>query len=349
MKRIAILLLISITFASCDNDSKDLRKDISVPVSVSGIVPSSLEEYISTTGTVNPLKEAILKSEISGSYKLLNNPATGKLFVLGDYVKTGDAIIQIEDREYENNIKITSLELHLEISKQIFEKQELLYQKGGVTLSELKNSEIEYINSKYSYEDALIRLSKMKIAAPFSGIIVELPYTTTGTKIDAGSTMVKLMDYSSLFLELNLAVKNIELINVGQKVRIMNYTIPDDTLVGVVSQLSPVIDPQSRSFKVVVSIRNMELLLRSGMFAKAEIIVASKDSIIVISKSIILSKQRGNTVFVIDKGLAQERIVTLGLEIPEFVEVISGLEPNEKLVTRGYETLRNRSKVKVVK
>ena len=349
MKQIAIILLMTIILASCDDEIKDLNKDISVPVTVLEIEPGSLEEYISTTGTVKPLKEVTLKSEISGKYKLMKNRSTGKPYTLGDYVKSGTEIIQFEDDEYENNIKISSLELHLEISKQIFDKQKSLFKKGGVTLSELKNSEIDYINSKYSYEDALIKLRKMNIVTPFSGIIVELPYFTQGTKTDAGTTMAKLMDYSSLLMDLNLAVKNIDLIEVGQHIRIMNYTIPDDTLAGIISQLSPAIDPQSRSFKAVVSINNSDLLLRPGMFAKGEIIVASKDSIIVIPKNIILSKQRGNTVFVVDKGLAQERIITFGLENPEYVEVISGLEVKEKLVTKGFETLRNRSKVKVLK
>lgn len=349
MKQLAFILLISIALASCDDEIKDLNKEISIPVSVLELVPGSLEEYISTTGTVNPLKEVILKSKIGGNYKLLKNPKTRKLFVLGDYVVAGTEIIQLDDDEYENNIKILSLELHLEISKQIFDKQKSLYKKGGVTLSELKNSEIEYINSKYSYEDALIRLRKMKIVAPFSGVIVELPYITSGTRIEAGATMLKIMDYRSLLMDLNLAVRSIDVVNVGQKVRIMNYTIPDDTLIGIISQLSPAINPQSRSFKAVVSINNSELLLRPGMFAKGEIIVASKDSIIVIPKDIILSKQRGNTVFVIDKGLAHERIITFGLENPDYVEVISGLEPKERLVTKGFETLRNKSKVKVVK
>jgi len=85
------------------------------------------------------------------------------------------------------------------------------------------------------------------------------------------------------------------------------------------------------------------------MFAKGEIIVASLDSAIVIPKDIILSKQRGNTVFVINKGLAQERIISFGLENPEEVQIISGLEKNDRLVIKGFETLRNRSKVKVVK
>ena len=327
----------------------ELNKDISVPVSVIEVKPKSIEKYFTETGTVNPVKEVSLKSEISGKYKLRINAVTGKVYALGDYVKKGNEIILLEDEEYENNIKITSLELHLDITKQVFDKQKSLYEKGGVTLSELKNAEIEFINSKYSFEEALIRLQKMKIIAPFSGVIVDMPYFTQGIKVDANTFLVKLMDYRKLIMELNLAGKNINVVEVGQIIRIMNYTIPDDTLSGKITQLSPAIDPETRSFKVIVNINNPDLLLRPGMFVKGEIIVASLDSAIVIPKEIILSKQRGNTVFVIKKGLAEERIINFGLENPDEVQVISGLDKNDRLVIKGYETLRNHSKVKVVK
>lgn len=349
MKKILAIITIVAVLAACNDDSKELNKDISIPISVTEIVPGSIQEYISTTGTVNPIKEVTMLNEISGTYKLLINPVTKKPFVLGDYVKKGTKIISITDKEYENNIKINSLELQLEISKQVYQKQQSLYKKGGVTLSELKNSEIEYVNSQYSYDDALLKIAKTTIKAPFSGIIVELPYITPETKIETGKTMFNLMDYSSLMIDLNLAVKNIDKIKTGQTVRIMNYTLPDDTLTGIITQISPAIDPQSRSFSTVVEIDNSDLALKPGMFSKAEIIIAAKDSVVVIPKNIILSKQRGNTVFVVDKGFAQERIITFGLENPEFVEVVSGIEPKEKLVTTGYETLRNKSKVKIVK
>ena len=344
-----MLIIIASVLMACNENAPDLNKDISVLVSVMVVKPKSIEKYFSTTGTVTPVKDVSLKSEISGNYKLKTNPSTGKPYALGDYVKKGDEIIFLEDKEYENNIKLSSLELRQEISKQVFEKQKSLYEKGGVTLSELKNAEIEYINSEYSYEEALIRLQKMKITTPISGVIVELPYFTPETKVEANTLLVRLMEYSKLYMELNLAEKNINVVKVGQNIRIMNYTIPDDTLSGKITQLSPAIDPETRSFKAIVNINNSELLLRPGMFAKGEIIVASLDSAIVIPKDIILSKQRGNTVFVINKGLAEERIINFGLENPDEVQVISGLEKNDRLVIKGFETLRNRTKVKVVK
>jgi RND family efflux transporter MFP subunit len=349
MKRFITFLIAVAIIASCKNEEKELNKDISVPVSVVDLKLQSIEKYIETTGTVNPDKEVSQKSEMSGNYMLATNPSTGRKYSLGDYVKQGDVIIRLEDKEYENNIKIKSLELQLEISKQVFEKQQSLYDKGGVTLSELKNAEINYINAKYAYEDATLRLAKMNIKAPFSGVIVDLPYYTPSTKVDANSLMFKLMDYSRLFMEINLAEKDLAYVKSGQKVKITNYALPEDTLEGSITQISPAIDADTRSFKAVINIANTELLMRPGMFAKGEIVVASADSTIVIPKNVVLSKQRGNTVFVVDKGLAQERVVVFGLENPEEVQIVSGLEKNERLVIKGFETLRNRSKVKVIK
>ena len=349
MKRFAFLLLGTALFASCDDNKADLNKDIAVQVSVQEIVPKSIEKYISTTGTVEPIKTVDLKSEVAGKYHLLNNPRTGRKFQLGDYVQEGTEVIQLEDKEYENNIKIKSLELRLEISQQTFEKQQSLYKKGGVTLSELKNAEIELINAKYSYEDALFRLEKLKVKAPFSGIITNLNYYTENTRIEAASPVLSMMDYSKLHMEINLAEKNIAMIKTGQAVNIVNYTIPGDTLNGVLAQLSPAIDAETRSFKAVVNVDNSKLLLRPGMFAKGEIVVAHSDSALVIPKNVILNKQKGNVVFVVHKGLAEERVIEFGLENPDEVQVISGLEKKDRLVVKGFETLRNRSKIKIVK
>ncbi|MDF1547260.1 MAG: efflux RND transporter periplasmic adaptor subunit [Bacteroidales bacterium] len=349
MKKVLILLLISLYIASCTDNEEDLNKDISVPVTVSEVKLRSIEKYINTTGTVYPLKEVSLKSEISGKYRLLKNPNTGKPFALGDKIVEGTTIILLENKEFENNLKINSLELRLEISQQTYDKQKSLYDKGGVTLSELKNAEIEYVNSKYAYQDAIIGMKKLSIKAPFSGVIVELPYYTYNTKVEANSSMMKMMDYSQLQMEVKLAEKNFTMLKKNQKVRIMNYTVADDTLQGTISQISPAIDPETRSFSAIISINNSEMKLHPGMFAKGEIVVSSVDSTIVIPKDIILSKQRGNTVFVVNKGLAEERIVTFGIENPDEVQITSGLDKNDRVVIKGFETLRNRSKIKELK
>ncbi|MCD4692599.1 MAG: efflux RND transporter periplasmic adaptor subunit, partial [Calditrichales bacterium] len=299
---IIFFLITFVILISCSDDQSDTGTEISVPVSVEEIKLKPIEEFITATGTVNASKEAILKSETSGFYRLAINPKTKRTFALGDLVKKDSVIIYLDNPELENTTKIESQKLNLEISKQEFEKQKSLYEKGGVTFRELKNAEKTSMDAQYNYDNALIQLDKLKITAPFNGVIVDLPYYTRGTKVDAGLRMTQVMNYSKLYMEVNLPGKSMADIKVNQTVRVMNYTMPDDTLFGKITQVSPALDPDTRSFKSSIVINNSDLLLRPGMFSKAEIIVASKDSAVVIPKDIILSKRRGKTVFIVEKG-----------------------------------------------
>jgi membrane fusion protein, multidrug efflux system len=333
----------------CKNQQTDAETEVAVPVSVLDIRPSSIEEFIETNGTVYPTREVELKSEMSGKYMLQNNPRTGRPWSLGDRVSTGDVIVKFEDAEYVNGIQIDSKKLNLDVSENEYDKQKSLLDKGGATIRELKTSEASLINARYTYTAAEIQMAKLLVKAPFDGVIVDLPFYTSGNKLTSGQSLVKIMDYRKLYMEFQLPEKDLRHISVNQKVRVLNYALPDDTLYGMISQLSPAISPDTRNFKGSLTIMNDNLKLRPGSYIKAEIITQKKDSTIVIPKSIIVSRQRGKTVFIIDQNAAMERVITTGLENPDSVEIIKGLQMNERVVIEGFETLGNRSKVKIVR
>ncbi|MDZ7263226.1 MAG: efflux RND transporter periplasmic adaptor subunit [candidate division KSB1 bacterium] len=349
MKERIIFLIGVLLLMNCGGPETGSDSEIAVPVTVEEITLKPIEEFYTTTGTVNAIKNVTLKSETSGLYRLATNPKTNQPFKLGDMVARGQVIIYLDNPELENNAAIDSKKLNLEISKQEYEKQQSLYDKGGVTLRELKAAEKAYIDAKYAYENVLLQLSKLKITAPFDGIIVDLPYYTPGTKVEANQTMAALMDYRNLYMEISLPEKQLSQIAINSPVRVMNYALAKDTLRGKISQASPALNPDTRSFKALVNIDNANLILRPGMFVKAEIVVARKDSAIVIPKDIILDKRQGKTVYIVEKGAAQERTISTGLENPTEVEVVEGLNKNERLVVKGFETLRNRSKVKIIR
>lgn len=349
MKKGIVLLIGVLLLMNCSGPETGGDSEIAVPVTVEEITLKPIEEFYATTGTVSAIKNVTLKSETSGLYRLATNPKTNQPFKLGDMVARGQVIIYLDNPELENTAAIDSKKLNLEISKQEYEKQQSLYDKGGVTLRELKAAEKAYIDAKYAYENVLLQLSKLKITAPFDGFIVDLPYYTPGTKVEANQTMAAVMDYRNLYLEISLPEKQLNQIAINSPVRVMNYALALDTLHGKISQASPALNPDTRSFKALVNIDNANLILRPGMFVKAEIVVARKDSAIVIPKDIILDKRQGKTVYIVEKGAAQERTITTGLENPTEIEVIEGLNKNERLVVKGFETLRNRSKVKIIR
>ena len=349
MNRYLLVICIGLLMIGCQSSDFGDDLEISIPVSVAEVKIGPIEEFITTTTTVYAIKNTILSSEIEGSYRLSINPRTKKTFGIGDKIHQNEIIIYLENPEFENNIKIETQKLNLDISKSEYEKQQSLYEKGGVTLRELKNSEITYIDADYVYKNSLIQLQKMKVKAPFSGVIVDLPYYTPGTKVTVNQKMVELMDFSKLYAEVYFPAKELNRIKIGQPLRITHYSLSNDTLWGEVSQVAPTLNPDTRSFEAAILVDNEKHLLRPGMFVKVETIVDRKDSVIVIPREIILSKRRGKTVFVVDKGAAFERVISGGLENANQVEVLEGLKEGDRLVIKGFETLRNRSKVKIVR
>ena len=348
MKKIIILFTLLTSFAACRNRDQNLTADVEIPVTVEELSLRSIEEYVNTTGTAFPRGEIELKSKIPAAYYLEKNPQTGRLWQLGDRVKAGALIARLEDEEYVNSVQMETNQLNMELMETELRKQESLYEKGGVTLKELKTAGINYENAKTTVTNSRLQLQKTRVVAPIDGVIVDLPYYTQGTEIATGLTIAKIMDYKTMYMDVQLPEKYITVIKPGQKVKLTNYTIPEDTITGVITQLSPAINSDTRTFKGTVNIENNDYLLRPGMFVKADIVTQRKDSVIVIPKNIILSRQRGKTVFVVDRGVAVERIVETGLENITEVEITRGLGKNERVVTSGFETLSNRSKVKII-
>lgn len=341
-------LLVLIALASCNSEDSNIKTEIKIPVSVTSIKPQSISRFIETTGTVYSFKEGALKSELGGVYQLQRNPATGRPFALGDAVKAGQTIIRLEDREFENNLQVEGKRLNLELADNNLKKQQSLYDKGGVTQTELKNAAISYVNAKYAFENAEIQQTKMSVRAPFDGVIVELPYHTDGVKIDQGQALLKIMQYDKLLMDLKLPEKHLPEVTMNQTVQIANYNMAKDTIYGKISQISPVVNADTRTFQSVLQIDNAKRLLRPGMFIKAFILSEKRDNTIVIPKQTVISRQDGKVVFTVENGIASEKKITTGLENTDVIEVTSGLKVNDRLVISGFETLRNKSKVSII-
>jgi RND family efflux transporter MFP subunit len=137
-------------------------------------------------------------------------------------------------------------------------------------------------------------------------------------------------------------------IKLGQEVLITNYTMPKDTLKAQINELAPVVNMETRTFKGKVLINNPDYKLRPGMFVKADIEIERRDSVFVIPKDIIVSGTRGKTIYVVMGGNSQARIIKTGLENEKFVEVTDGLRRQDRVVIKGFETLRDRARVKVI-
>ena len=336
-----------IFFSGCNNQPQVSQGDIATPVSVIELKKGSISRLINTTGTAHPMNGVELNSLMSGNYTLQVNPRTGRPFRLGDRLEKGQLIIQLDDKEFENSIAIDAKELNLEIALQEQSKQVELYEKGGVTLLELRNTEVKVTNARLDVENARLNLAKREIKAPFDGYIVNLPHYTENVRIEQGKSMVGIMEYRRMYMDINLPESAIGYVRADQTAHITHYTLPNDTLRGVISELSPAISAETRTFRGKLLIQNDQLLLRPGMFVKADIIVDRADSAIIIPKEVVISNRQRKYVFIVERNTAILRDIVTGLEDENNIEVIEGLQENDNLVIRGFETLQENSRVRV--
>ncbi|MDE7074660.1 MAG: efflux RND transporter periplasmic adaptor subunit [Odoribacter sp.] len=334
---------------ACNGNKSTSTTETSTPVWVEEVQARNIEEYITTTGTAKAAKTIDLKSETNGFYHLRQNPRTGRPYQLGDIVEAGAVIIRLDNKEYENNVQLESKKLQIQITEKEWEGQKILFEKGGATEKDVSNAENSYINAKLALENAYITLEKMNVKAPFKGVIVSLPYYTPGVEVASGADMAGIMDYSKMYVETQFPENTLPHLKVGQKVHITNYNIKSDTLRGRLSQLSPAINEETRTFAGYIEIDNPDLKLRPGMFAKADVITVRKDSVLSIPKEIIKNRRGGKVVYTVDRSMAEEKVIRTGISDDKYVEVEKGLDAGEKVVIKGHEWLRNRSKVKVMK
>lgn len=349
-KHIYLLVFASLTFFACDEpEGESPQIDIAAPVSVIQVKTDDLSQYTIATGNAMANKEMEMTAKLGGEFVLKNHPKYNRPYKLGDRVKAGQPFMEVKDKEYVNAISLESKKMNLDLAEKTLKKQQSVFEKGGVTERELQNAELQVTTAKNDLENAEIRLEKMAMDIPISGVIVDFPHYTPNSVIQQGAPLGKIMDYSRMYIDVNLPENTINEIKIGQGVQITNYSVPDDTLSGKITEISPAIDVSTRTYLAKVRFSNPKLLIRPGMFVKTLIKVKQKKDILTIPKEIIISDQKGKRVFVVEENTAFERIIETGIENEDMIEVISGLEANERLVVKGFETLRDKSKVKVLK
>lgn len=352
MKNFFLILLpvmFLLSLSGCQEERMGAVTESTIPVRVETLQMKSIREYITATGTAFAAKEVILTLEQNGHYHLQTNPLTGRPFAMGDTISSGETLVIFTNPEYVNSIAIDSKKLNFESSEREYEKQKAIYEKGGITLSELTSAEQSLIDSRYSYENAKLALDKLEIKAPFSGKIVDLTHYTQNQWLATGAIVATVMDYSTLFSDVTLPGKEMNRVSRNQQAIVTNFSSAVNTLDARIDQISPALDPESRMFKLRLKIPNPDLSFKPGMFIKADIIVNEKESALVIPKDIILERRGRKTVFVVERGFAMERRLETGMENPDEIEVLEGLRENDSLVIEGFETLRNQSRVNVLK
>jgi membrane fusion protein (multidrug efflux system) len=338
-----VLILASLLFlqaCSGDNESGETTEDELpvIPVEVSDVSRGNISAYYSNTATLDAEQEATVVSKVRGIIE--------ELYVEeGDRVEAGQVIAKIEDEQY--RIEADRAKANLDRLYSEFQRNRELFDKELISAEVYQNSQYEYESQKATYELAMLNLENTSVRAPISGVISRR-FVKKGNMIATDQQMYRVTDFSPLQAILHIPEHEMSKISGDQHVELQVDAIPGEIFLGRVERTSPVVDPETGTFKTTIYVSETRNRLRPGMFARVKIVYDTRENARMIPKSAVISEDLAQSVYVIRDSLAFKKNIRTGYTNGSNVEVIDGLDDGEIVVTIGQTSLQDSSKVNVI-
>ena len=201
--------------------------------------------------------------------------------------------------------------------------------------------------AKAHYDSAAVQVSYGQIRSPISGVIADRSIYP-GEIAASGTPLVSIVDISQVVARTNVPVKEATAIAVGRPARI---TGPDGDLAGKVTVVSPSVDTNTTTVEVWVQIPNPGEKLKPGGTVRVSIIAETIQNTIVVPTSALLnSDEGGQKVMVITSdSVAHERRIVAGVRQGMRVQILTGLQDGDQVVTSGGLGLEDKAKVAIQK
>ena len=330
-----------------------------VPVTVVPAALGTLDEAVEVVGTLVPKFSADVKSEVTAT-------VTDVYVTEWVPVKKGDRLARFDTSEIEASIlALKAVEAQSRVAesraRREYERAQQLKAYGLITpqnfddaKSAVEAAEAATLAAIAQTTAAQTRLRKSLIHAPMNGVVA-FRGVNVGDRVEnmGGETpLFRIVD--NRLLDLTVAVPSTRLADVklGQVIEFSTDALPGRAFTGKVMFINPAIDEASRSARVIAEVVNRDGALKGGAFVKGRIAVASRASVLQVPREALLNwniEQHSAEVFVVKGEQADRRTVTTGVSNGPVVEIVSGVQAGEHVVTRGGFAIRPGDRIAVTK
>lgn len=336
---IALLVVIKLVFLKPENSNNMAAGPPKAQtVIVTGFIanPITIENKISASGTVMANEEVELRPETSG--KLIS-----VLFREGTSVKKGELLIKINDADLQAQLK--KLNLQYKLAKEKETRLKALLDIKGLSQEEydIAANELQTLEADMDFTKA--QIAKTEIRAPFDGKI-GLKSVSEGSFVNNSNVIATIQQTDLLKIDFSIPEKYASVVTIGDTV-LFSVTGINENLYARVSAIEPKIDAQTRNINIRAAYTNMNGRVFPGAFAKVGLIASKKQSSFMIPSEAVIPEMKGNKIFVCKNGKAMPVKVETGIRSESKIEIVTGLNPGDTVITTGIMSLRPEMNVKV--
>jgi membrane fusion protein (multidrug efflux system) len=260
-------------------------------------------------------------------------------------VKKGALLATLDASEV--RAQLASVQAQAKLDAQRLERAEDLHQKKFISEQALDEARSNRARSAASQQEIEAKLAKTQIRAPFSGV-AGLRQVSRGAYVAAGTDIARLEKIDQLKLDFRVPEVFLARLKPGQPVKVQVDAYAKETFEGSIYALEPAVDEATRTVLARARIANPELRLRPGMFARVQLQLAVREKAIWIPEQAIVPKGQDSFVFRVADGKVEMLKVQTGTRKVGEVEIRSGLNAGDLVVTEGTQRIGPGSAVNVV-
>lgn len=308
-------------------------------VETAPVALGTIAREVTVSGTVEPIRTVAVNAQMAGA--LLDVGVEE-----GSPVRQGQVLARIDAREIAAQVR--SAQASYDVAQAALERAEQLRQRQVITAAEYERDQAARDAARAQLDGLRTRQGYSVVRAPASGVVT-VKSVESGDVVGAQTKLFEIADVSTMVVPVRVSELDVVKLSPGDRVRVELDALPGQTLDGRIRRVFPSADPATRLVPVEVALQGEGARsARPGFLARVSLALGQNQNVKLVPQSAIVQSAGETSVFVVKDGKAERRPVETGLTSEGKVEVLSGLEPGEAVVTLGNNNVRDGAEVRVV-
>jgi len=333
------LLISACAQEGAEPDTTEAEEEIvAIPVEIGRPTRGDIVAVYSGTAPIEAFAEADVIAKVAGEVREI-------LVEEGDDVEQGQVLARLDGDRL--RLELDQSQANLRKLQRDFERNVDLKEKGLISTGDFDKIRYDMEALEASYNLAKLELDYTQIRAPISGVISDR-FIRLGNTISANDPAFRVTSFDPLVAYLHVPEREYRNIAKDQIVGIDIDALQGQRIIASVTRVSPIVDPQTGTFKITIEISDVEQRIKPGMFGRISIVYDRHTNVLQIPRSTILEESGETSVFVVEDGKAMRRNVRTGYANSGMIEITEGLEDDDKVVTVGQTGLKDDAVVTII-
>ncbi|MEO8671557.1 MAG: efflux RND transporter periplasmic adaptor subunit [Tahibacter sp.] len=285
----------------------------------------ALADTLTAVGSLRADEAVTIRPEVAGRIEAV-------LFEEGQKIVKGAALFRLDASLARADV--TEAQANASNSDRELKRAQELVSRKLIAQADVDNKRAQSKVDEAKLSSSRTRLDKTDIRAPFAGT-TGLRKVSAGEYVNVGDALVELVALDALKLDFSLPEVHLGKFQPGQAISLRVDAFGSRRFEGEVYAIAPQVDLATRSVTLRARVPNPDGVLRPGQFGNVELTIGSKPNALLVPEQALWPQGAKQYVYLVRDGKAALTEVTTGLRKPGFVEIVSGVGPNDTVVTAG--------------